>query len=132
MQQIIDNSILERCKTTITAWQKAFNNQDAAGCAAQYEEGAVMHAKPFGTFTGRDQIRAFWQNIIDEGYADVEYTDVDWRPKGNDGYLLSSNWTMNKAYGVVHCEHWKLQADGNALLHEDVFEVLGERSDIKL
>ena len=43
-------SVLERAQAGISAWQIAVNNQDAAGCAAQYAEDAVMIAKPFGTF----------------------------------------------------------------------------------
>ena len=31
-----DNKILEACKKGIAAWQQAFNQQDAKGCAEQY------------------------------------------------------------------------------------------------
>ncbi len=34
---------------------------------------------------------------------------------------------MNKAFGVVHREHWALEADGCARLVSDDFEVQGER-----
>lgn len=121
------NTVLDASKAAIARWQQAFNKQDAAGCAAQYEEGAVMHARPFGTFTGREEIQAFWQKIIDDGFHGVEYSDVSWTPEGDDGYILSAKWTMNKAFGVVHREHWLLQADGTAKLHSDDFEVQGER-----
>jgi len=40
-------------------WQLAFNSGDAAGCAAQYEQNAVMHARPFGVFTGAVEIQSF-------------------------------------------------------------------------
>ena len=119
--------ILSACKAGIAAWQKAFNNQDAAGCAAQYEEAAVMHARPFGTFTGREEIQAFWQGIIDQGFNDVDYTDVEWVAKNDDSYVLTAKWTMNKAFGAVHHEQWRIQADGSALLAADDFEVQGER-----
>lgn len=121
------NAVLEASKAAIARWQQAFNNQDAAGCAAQYEEDAVMHARPFGTFTGREEIQAFWQKIIDDGFHSVEYSDVTWTPGGEDGYILSASWSMNKAFGVVHREHWLMQDDGTAKLHADDFEVLGER-----
>ena len=123
----MDQTILQRCEAGIEAWKTAFNNQDAAGCAAQYEENAEMRAKPFGTFNGREAIQAFWQNIIDQGFAEVEYSNVKWQAIGDDGYLLSSEWTMNKAFGFVHREHWKIQADGTARLHDDEVEVQGER-----
>ncbi|MFK0569528.1 YybH family protein [Endozoicomonas sp.] len=119
--------VLETCKAGINAWQQTFNSQDAAGCAEQYAEGTTMVARPFGTFVGREQIQAFWQNIMDQGFADVDYTDVEWTPEGDDGYMLTASWTMNKAYGVVHKEHWKLQNDGRARLEFDEFEVQGER-----
>lgn len=122
-----NDDVLARCKAGISAWQQAFNRQDAAGCAAQYCEGAVMDARPFGTFTGREEIQAFWQNIMDQGFAEVDYSQVSWEMLTEGGYLLSASWTMNKAYGVVHREHWAVQADGVARLVSDDFEVQGER-----
>ncbi|WP_330926105.1 YybH family protein [Candidatus Sororendozoicomonas aggregata] len=120
-------STLQACKTGINTWQQAFNRQDAAGCAAQYEQDAVMNARPMGTFKGREEIQAFWQQIIDGGYCDVDYTEVDWQYVDNNSYILSSKWTMNKAYGVVHRELWVLQKDGSAKLKEDDFEIQGDR-----
>ena len=122
-----DLTVLELCKAGIAAWQVAFNSQDAAGCAAQYSDDATMEARPMGTFKGRADIQAFWQNIMDQGFKDVDYSDVSWQKEGDDGYLLSSKWTMNKAFGLVHREHWKIQVDGKARLVSDVFEMLGER-----
>ncbi|PAJ72581.1 isochorismatase [Pseudoalteromonas sp. NBT06-2] len=119
-------SVFEACKAGILKWQTAFNKQDAAGCAALYHPECTMVAKPFGTFTGTEQIQALWQNIIDQGFKQVEYNDVIWQPEGEDGYLLTSNWQMNKAFGVVHKEHWQVQPDGTAFLIYDEFEVLGE------
>jgi ketosteroid isomerase-like protein len=121
------DQILTACKTAIAAWQTAFNSQDAAGCAAQYEESAVMHARPFGTFTGREEIQTFWQGIIDQGFNDVDYTDIEWVAMNDDSYVLTAKWTMNKAFGEVHHEQWRIQADGSALLAADDFEVQGER-----
>lgn len=125
------NAILLACKEGISAWQKAFNSQNAAGCAGQYTADSVMDARPFGTFKGRDAIQAFWQNIMDQGYADVTYTDVNWQTVDEEGqeqgYILTSSWTMNKAFGVVHKEHWVVEADGRARLLTDDFEIQGER-----
>lgn len=118
---------LEICQKGIADWQQAFNQQDAAGCAGQYNESATMQAKPFGSFTGRAEIQAFWQNIIDQGFNDVQYTDVEWQEHPEQGYILTSKWTMNKAYGVVHNEHWVIEEDGVARLASDDFEILGER-----
>ncbi len=123
----MSNQVLEACKKGIAAWQTAFNNQDAQGCAAQYNEDCVMHARPFGAFEGREAIQAFWQGIIDQGFKDVDYTDVKWEEHQDGGYILTSSWTMNKAFGVVHREHWVVEADGHARLISDDFEVQGER-----
>lgn len=122
-----DNSVLAACKQGIAQWQQAFNQQNAAGCAAQYCENSVMNAVPFGEFKGREAIQAFWQNIIEQGYQDVAYTNVKWEAAGDNGYILTSSWTMNKAYGVVHREHWIIEADGKARLIDDEFEIQGER-----
>ncbi|WP_261902788.1 YybH family protein [Vibrio fortis] len=123
----MSNQVLEACKKGIAAWQTAFNSQDAAGCAAQYNETCIMNARPFGTFEGREAIQAFWQNIIDQGFKDVDYTDVKWEEHQDGGYILTSSWTMNKAFGVVHREHWVVEEDGHARLISDDFEVQGER-----
>lgn len=124
---MMTQSALEHSKTGISAWQVAFNNQDAAGCAAQYAEDAVMVAKPFGTFEGREAIQAFWQNIMDQGFKDVDYTNIKWEKAGETSYILTSDWTMNNAFGVVHKELWEIQTDGASRLTYDEFEVLGER-----
>ncbi|WP_207819189.1 hypothetical protein [Parashewanella curva] len=77
---------------------------------------------------GREEIQTFWQNIIDQGFKDVDYTEVKWTPEENgNGFILTSSWTMNKAYGVVHREHWVIDTDGKARLASDKFEVQGER-----
>lgn len=119
--------ILKACQHGISLWQQAFNRQDAAACAQQYTENAIMIARPFGTFQGREDIQAFWQKIIDDGFCDVNYTDVDWTQETKNTYILTSKWTMNKAFGVVHKEVWQVDADGLARLTDDDFEVLGER-----
>ncbi|WP_375750519.1 YybH family protein [Vibrio sp. HN007] len=124
---MFDQDVLAACKQGIGAWQKAFNAQDAKGCADQYSHGCTMHARPFGTFEGRAAIQAFWQDIMDKGFKDVAYTDVNWEPCGEDGYILTSKWTMNSAFGVVHREHWVVEDDGHARLVHDDFEVQGER-----
>ena len=120
-----DTTILQAVQTASAAWQAAFNTGDAAGCAAQYEADAVMHARPFGTFTGQADIQAFWQKLIDDGFADVQYVEPQIDVIDEQSAVLSSQWTMNKASGVIHRELWVLQADGAARLREDDFEATG-------
>ena len=125
MTELDKRQLLEAVRTASRAWQASFNRGDAAGCAAAYEDEAVMTASPFGTFRGRAEIQAFWQQIIDQGYSDVTYIDPRLEPVGDDHVLLSSAWRMNKAHGVITRELWVIQEDGGAKLREDAFEVQG-------
>eukprot|EP00917_Polyrhabdina_sp_WS-2016_P023459 GHVP01050841.1.p1 GENE.GHVP01050841.1~~GHVP01050841.1.p1 ORF type:complete len:125 (+),score=31.41 GHVP01050841.1:211-585(+) len=119
--------LVEETKVASAKWANAFNTGDAAGCAAQYLSSAVMTAKPFGTFTGTEEIRGFWQKLVDDGFSSVEYvqpTKFEVQAD-NKSVILSSNWKMNKASGVITKELWVLQADGSMKLAEDNFEVTG-------
>ena len=104
-------------------WRSAFNAGNAAGCAAQYEEAAVMRAKPLGEFSGTAEIQVFWQKLIDDGFSDVEYLAPTIEVIDETSAVLTSGWKMNKAKGEIHRELWVLQDDGMAKLREDYFEV---------
>ena len=67
--------VLDAVREASGRWQSAFNAGNAAGCAAEYETTAVMHARPFGTFSGKTEIQGFWQKIIDNGFGEVEYVN---------------------------------------------------------
>lgn len=118
-------TVLDAVKQASAQWKGAFNAGDAAGCTAQYEDNAVMQAKPFGTYTGTAEIQAFWQKLIDDGFAAVEYLDPQITVIDQSSAVLTSRWRMNKASGVIHKELWVLQADGTAKLRIDEFEALG-------
>lgn len=117
---IVENAVLKAS----TAWKKAFNSGDAAGCAAQYETTAVMSAKPFGTFIGSAVIQEFWQKLIDDGFTDVEYLEPKIKVLNETSAILTSGWKMNKAQGLIHRELWVLQEDGRAKLRNDDFEAI--------
>ena len=55
------DTLLDAVNKASSLWKSAFNSGDAAGCAEQYERNAVMYARPFGTFTGIEEIQSFWQ-----------------------------------------------------------------------
>jgi ketosteroid isomerase-like protein len=116
--------VLNAVKKASKDWQTAFNSGDFEGCVAQYEANAVMNVNPFGQFSGTDQIRAFWQKLIDEGFSDVEYIDTQIEVINETRAELKAGWKMNKAHGVIHRELWVLQEDGSAKLREDNFEAL--------
>ncbi|MFT6371863.1 MAG: hypothetical protein ACJASL_000626 [Paraglaciecola sp.] len=105
------------------AWKDTFNSGDAAGAAALYEEDAVMFVKPFGIFTGKDEILAFWTDLISKGFDDVVYSDTTTVILDEQSARVSADWKMNNAHGVITNEVWVIQADGRALLREDHFEV---------
>lgn len=103
-------------------WQLAFNTGDADACANHYEHNAVMHADPFGTFTGKEAIKEFWQQLIDDGFAEVRYIEPTILPIDSTSGLLTAKWTMNNAHGLITKELWVLQENGSAKLREDHFE----------
>ena len=118
-----NKTVLEAINTASTQWKLAFNAGNSSGCAEHYEKDAVMHARPFGTFTGTTEIQRFWQQIMNDGYANVEYIDPKIEVVDETSGMLTSGWKMNKAEGVIHKEHWVLQEGGIAKLREDDFEV---------
>ena len=115
--------VLNLVSTGSNLWKTSFNKGDAVGCANQYESGAVMKARPLGTFTGKEEIQKFWQKLIDDGFADVEYLETTIEVIDETSAILTSKWKMNKAQGIIHKELWVIQEDGNAKLREDDFEV---------
>ena len=118
------STVLKAVNVASSAWKAAFNAGDAAGCANQYEENASMRAEPFGTFTGREEIQAFWQSLINEGYSAVDYIEPKIEVINSSSAVLTSGWKMNKSGGVIHEELWVIQEDGTAKLREDHFEVV--------
>lgn len=119
----LDLPLLRAVREASEAWKDAFNEGNAAGCAAQYAENAVMHARPFGTFTGREAIQAFWSDLISKGFAHVRYTDQEFDLRNDQSLVLKARWKMNNATGVIHSEVWELDGNGRALLIHDDFEV---------
>ena len=105
-------------------WQDAFNDGDAITCAEFYEDDAIMQAVPFGIYCGRDTIRIFWQQLIDDGYRELTYLNTHIKVINEQQAVLTANWSMNKASGVIHKEMWILQQDGSVKLSEDHFEAL--------
>jgi len=118
----MNNELYSRTLEASETWRAFFNQGDAAGCASMYEENAKMIATPFGTYDGRQEIEAFWQSIMDQGFADVTYVDPEIEQVDNITTVLTSGWKMNKAQGVITRELWVVQDDGSMRLREDHFE----------
>ncbi len=105
-------------------WQDAFNDGDANTCAEFYEDDAIMQAVPFGIYCDRETICVFWRQLIDEGYRELTYLNTYIKVINEQQAVLTANWCMNKASGVIHKEMWVLQQDGSVKLSEDHFEAL--------
>lgn len=109
--------------TASKAWKDAFNAGDAAAAAALYEDDAIMVVKPFGTFTGKEEILTFWTDIVSKGFDDVVYSNTVTTILDGQSARIAADWTMNNASGIITNELWVVQADGRALLREDHFEI---------
>ncbi len=118
-----NEKLLDAINTAGDQWKAAFNSGDAVGCAKQYENSAIMHARPLGTYKGTEEIQNFWQKLIDDGYSTVEYINPKINIVNATSAILTAKWKMNKANGVIHKELWVLQEDGTAKLREDDFEI---------
>ncbi len=118
----MSETIEEAVKRASEKWQSSFNRRDSRGCSLCYEEYALMVASPLGSFKGRDAIQAFWQKLIEGGFTDVTYVDPKIEVIDDRTAILSADWTMNKAKGLITKELWIIQPDGTALLQEDYFE----------
>ena len=114
--------VLKAVNEASARWKNSFNTGNAKGCAAEYEANAVMNAKPFGTFTGTEEIQGFWQNLVNDSFTDIDYIDPKIEVIDEKSALLTSGWKMNKAGGIITKELWVLQEDGTAKLREDDFE----------
>lgn len=61
--------------TASARWVKGFNTGDAQQYADADEAHAKMIATPFGRSVGRAAMKAFWQNLIDQGFSDMIYIE---------------------------------------------------------
>ncbi|MDE0764091.1 MAG: MBL fold metallo-hydrolase [Porticoccaceae bacterium] len=129
-QQPIAGEVQAKVKKAVWAasarWIKGFNAGDAQRCADAYEAHAEMIATPFGRFVGRAAIKAFWQNLIDQGFSDVTYIEPKIEVISARAAIITSGWSMNKAQGIITKELWVLQEDGTAKLRIDLFEAFGD------
>lgn len=114
--------LIKDTQTASNQWKDYFNQGDAKGCTSMYEQNALMIAQPFGEFNGHGQIEAFWQELIDQGFTAVEYVNPSIEVIDDKTTLLKSEWTMNKAQGVITKELWVRQSDGTMRLQDDRFE----------
>ncbi len=104
-------------------WVEWFNNSNVDACADTYTTDAVLNAKPFGTYSGRDAIRAFWKDLIAKGARDLRYSKIKVDQIDTKTVLIAASWSMNIGGGVITQERW-VKVGSRWLLAEDSFEVL--------
>eukprot|EP01059_Diplonema_ambulator_P031125 TRINITY_DN562_c0_g2_i1.p1 TRINITY_DN562_c0_g2~~TRINITY_DN562_c0_g2_i1.p1 ORF type:complete len:887 (+),score=180.57 TRINITY_DN562_c0_g2_i1:316-2661(+) len=108
------SATLDATSAATMKYQAAFNAGDSSALAAFYEDDAVLEATPFGTFSTKTLIQAFWAQA---GYADVAYVNTVLTSIDSSTVILSASWTMNNAYGTVS-EVWARSGDGSMLIQK--------------
>ena len=123
-----DRTIRNEVIAASQRWIANFNKGEVDACVSAYHPNAVMEAKPFGTFTGRQEIEAFWRPFIASGATDLTYQEVALEIIDETTGHLSARWHMNVGRGVITQEKWVKQANDHWLLTYDAFEVLEQFS----
>jgi pimeloyl-ACP methyl ester carboxylesterase len=116
--------ILKEVLKVSNTWKDGFNSGNAKQCANVYSADATMDAKPFGIYKGAKEIEAFWDQLIKNGFKNVEYINFSIEILDQKRALIKSNWKMNKAQGVITKELFEIQSNGNAKLIADYFEAI--------
>jgi hypothetical protein len=63
-----------------------------------------VRAVPLSTFIGKSAIEEFWQQLIDDGLSDLRYIVPLIIIVDKNSAILTANWNMNKACGLVYRE----------------------------
>jgi ketosteroid isomerase-like protein len=92
-------------------------------CADTYTDDALLEAKPFGTFAGREAIRSFWMDLVANGARELNYERIQVVQLDENTVHVSAQWTMNIGGGFISLERWENRG-GRWMLAEDRFEVL--------
>jgi uncharacterized protein (TIGR02246 family) len=106
-----------------------FAAKDAAGVARHYTENAVVFPPNENRISGRDNIQKMWQGWIDGGLTDLTLRAVAVEESGDLAYeegtysikipgAAGANPTVEVGKYIVV---WKKGADGNWLLHRDIW-----------
>ena len=106
-----EEKIRNQIKQASKLWRGGFNRKDVEYCSYMYTNDAVMHARPFGSYIGRDQIYEFWRGMIQRGAADLEYKNVHITVLSPNKAQLSATWSMNIGEGFVTSEIWIFKQD---------------------
>ncbi|PAJ76290.1 isochorismatase [Pseudoalteromonas sp. NBT06-2] len=125
MSQLIRNNV----KSASLNWIKNFNNGDVQACIDRYLPSAIMQVYPFGKFNSKQEISDFWLNFAKSNPTDLVYKNIQIKVLNKKQAILSANWSMNIASGIISKELWTLADDGQWYLEEDDFSVLTQLTE---
>lgn len=115
--------------TSSQRWIRAFNRGEVDECADTYTEDALLEAKPFGTFVGREAIRSFWAELVVKGARELSYDRIQVVQFDVNTVHVSAQWRMNIGGGFISLERWENRG-GRWMLAEDRFEVLSSAAAV--
>jgi len=96
---------------------------DADTAAAGYTDDAYVFAPNAATVRGREDIRAFWQDLIDSGVSDVSLSTGEVASSGDLAYVVGTI-EMTGADGSTEQSRYVLvfkRVSGEWRLHLDIF-----------
>lgn len=106
----------------------AANAKDAAKMASVYTDNAVLMPPNGAIVRGRDNIKGFWQGMLDQGARDVSVTSLGSSSSGAVGYEAGTYaFTMQPAGGQPtrdkgkYLVGFKRRSDGKWLIAYDIF-----------
>ncbi len=118
-----NDTITAEVLETSKRWIESFNRSDVKACTDKYTKSAIMHARPMGSFEGREAIYEFWNNFMSSTDAgNLIYSNSEIEVIDQNSAILSSQWSMNVGKGFIAKELWV--KEGNEwYLYEDDFTV---------
>jgi uncharacterized protein (TIGR02246 family) len=124
LNKIVD--VRSEIEPLLKGFVDAYNRGDAAGVAAYYTEGARFLPSNVETITGRQNIQAAWQGMMDSGVKEAHLEIVELEPMGEKAayelgkYILKIEpepgvTVTDKGKYVVLWKHddesWKIDVD---------------------
>ncbi|MCI0399875.1 MAG: SgcJ/EcaC family oxidoreductase [Gammaproteobacteria bacterium] len=104
-------------EANIAKWNSAFNRGDAPAVAALYAKDAILLPSSGPALSGAENIRGFWEDLIDLGWGDYTVDVVDVHGEGNLIYVAGI-WSATRT------------ADGRQYYYEgNVVNVLERQDD---
>ncbi len=68
------------------SWSYALNSGNVAALSQLYSDGAIVLPPTDETLNTREQIRAFWDQVLSQGFSDFSIDNIDTRVAGDTAY----------------------------------------------